>query len=250
MCIRDSLYLIYTSGSTGRPKGVVVSRRNAARLFTTAARHFDFRRDDVWTLFHATAFDFSVWELWGALAHGARLVLVPRTTARDPEAFAGLLRREGVTVLSQTPSALGMLLASRELETAPPDTLRYVVCGGEALRRETIEAFFRRFPQAAHPERAAPALINMYGITETTVHVTYHHQRTPEPGIGQPLADLTVHLVDPSLDLVPLGSIGEIAVGEIAVGEIGDGTGLAQGYHRRPALTACLLYTSDAADEN
>ncbi|MDY7093926.1 MAG: condensation domain-containing protein [Acidobacteriota bacterium] len=233
-------YLIYTSGSTGRPKAVVVSHRAAARLFDAAGRHFEVRCDDVWTLFHSHAFDFSVWELWGALAHGSRLVVVPYETSRDPQAFARLLRDGGITVLSQTPSALRMLLADREFQERPPTTLRSVVCGGEALPRETVEAFFRVFPEEGSEP---PRLVNMYGITETTVHVTYHQQGPPEDevmeiaegttAIGRPLDDLAVYLLDSRLRPVPLGAVGELAVG----GAHAD-AGLARGYHRRPALTA------------
>ncbi|HEX8007253.1 MAG TPA: AMP-binding protein, partial [Trebonia sp.] len=102
-------YVIYTSGSTGRPKGVLVTHANLARLFTADRERFRFGPDDVWTMFHSFAFDFSVWEMWGALAHGGRLVVVPHAVARDPEAFAALLAAERVTVLNQTPSAFAAL---------------------------------------------------------------------------------------------------------------------------------------------
>ena len=133
----DLAYVIYTSGSTGRPKGVEVSHANAARLFAAIRQSFAFGPDDVWTLFHSIAFDFSVWELWGALAFGGRLVVVPGETVRSPEAFYELLRRERVTVLSQTPSAFRQLLWAEESALARGEEmvadLRLVVFGGEAL---------------------------------------------------------------------------------------------------------------------
>ncbi|NUH44455.1 AMP-binding protein, partial [Streptomyces samsunensis] len=91
-------YVIYTSGSTGRPKGVVVSHGNVVRLFESTDGWFGFGADDVWTLFHSFAFDFSVWELWGALLRGGRLVVVPFEVSRSPGEFLRLLVDEGVTV--------------------------------------------------------------------------------------------------------------------------------------------------------
>ena len=161
-------YVIYTSGSTGEPKGVVVTHRNVLRLFTATRAWFGFGPRDVWTLFHSVAFDFSVWEIWGALLHGGRLVVVPYAVSRDPERFLDLLSREGVTVLNQTPSAF------RQLAHAEADACAGAAAGA-ALRR------LRR--RGARPDRAGavvraarrcqPQLVNMYGITETTVHVTY-----------------------------------------------------------------------------
>ena len=161
-------YVIYTSGSTGNPQGVAVTHAQVARLFTATDRWFHFGADDVWTLFHSYAFDFSVWEIWGALLHGGRLVVVSFASSRQPSLLAGLLMRERVTVLSQTPSAF---LQLAELPVEPFPSLRAVVFGGEALDPRSLRSWIARYGDDR------PALINRYGITETTVHVTYRRLR-------------------------------------------------------------------------
>nr|WP_280233796.1 non-ribosomal peptide synthetase [Nocardia cyriacigeorgica] len=219
-------YVIYTSGSTGRPKGVVVPHRNVLRLLDNTQRHFEFGPSDVWTLFHSYAFDFSVWELWGALLHGGTLVVVDYYTSRSPQQFRELLAAEGVTVLNQTPSAFYQLAAAELAEPAREDlALRYVIFGGEALEPQRLTGWFARY-------RRTPRLVNMYGITETTVHVSY---RPIEPGtgsasvIGGALPGLAVRVLDDRLRPVPVGVPGEIYV---------SGGQLARGYLGRPALTA------------
>ncbi|WP_030864711.1 non-ribosomal peptide synthetase [Streptomyces sp. NRRL S-37] len=226
----DTAYVIHTSGSTGRPKGVPVPHTNVVRLFAAASAHFDFRADDVWTLFHSYAFDFSVWEIWGALLHGGRIVVVPYAVSRSPREFLELLHREGVTVLNQTPSAFEQLIDADLERAGDTGALRYVVLGGEALRPARLR------PWADRHGLDRPALVNMYGITETTVHVT-HHRLTradlddPRRGsvIGTPLADLRVHLLDAAGRPVPPGATGEMYV---------SGAGVAAGYLNRPELTA------------
>ncbi len=225
-------YVVYTSGSTGTPKGVVVSHACVVRLFAATGPWFRFAADDVWTLFHSCAFDFSVWEMWGALLHGGRLVVVPLWVARSPDAFHALVAREGVTVLSQTPSAFRQFV--RADEEAPADAglaLRRVVFGGEALDAPSVRRWLARHGDAS------PRLVNMYGITETTVHVTYCEldARVLDaalPGttpIGRPLPDLRVHLLDAALEPVPTGVPGELYV---------SGAGVSAGYLDRPDLTA------------
>ncbi|MFE2280598.1 amino acid adenylation domain-containing protein [Streptomyces sp. NPDC059454] len=226
----DIAYIIHTSGSTGRPKGVPVPHAAVVRLFAAAAEHFDFRADDAWTLFHSYAFDFSVWEIWGALLHGGRVVVVPYSVSRSPREFLELLHHEGVTVLSQTPSAFEQLVDADLERGGDTGALRYVVFGGEALRPARLR------PWADRHGLDRPALVNMYGITETTVHVT-HHRLTradlddPRRGsvIGTPLADLRVHLLDPGGHPVPPGATGEMYV---------SGAGVAAGYLNRSELTA------------
>ncbi|MFI6785386.1 amino acid adenylation domain-containing protein [Micromonospora sp. NPDC050276] len=221
-------YVIYTSGSTGRPKGVTVTHHNVVRLFGRTEQWFGFGADDVWTLFHSYAFDFSVWELWGPLLHGGRLVLVPGDVARTPAAFLDLLVREAVTVLNQTPSAFYQLIEEvrRRPGLAAGLRLRTVVFGGEALDVTRLRGW------------SAPGLrlVNMYGITETTVHVTYAPLTTArlastaaDSPIGVPIPDLATYVLDRHLNPVPPGVPGELYVA---------GAGLARGYLNRPGLTA------------
>ncbi|HYH79590.1 MAG TPA: amino acid adenylation domain-containing protein, partial [Longimicrobium sp.] len=223
-------YVIYTSGSTGRPKGVGVTHANVLRLFDCTQASFGFGAADVWTLFHSYAFDFSVWEIWGALLHGSRLVVVPWAVSRDPAAFRDLLRRDGVTVLNQTPSAFRALCEADEREPEPLTALRTVVFGGEALNYQALRGWLDRYG----PRR--PRLVNMYGITETTVHVTWHtvtgrELRDPAAGSGVGIAipDLRAYVLDPAGNPCPAGIPGELHVG---------GAGLARGYLGRPGLTA------------
>ncbi|MBZ4422002.1 non-ribosomal peptide synthetase, partial [Myxococcus sp. RHSTA-1-4] len=229
----DLAYVIYTSGSTGRPKGCMVQHDNVVRLFTATDPWFHFGPQDVWTLFHSYAFDFSVWELWGALLYGGRLVVVPYWVSRSPESFHKLLADEAVTVLNQTPTAFRQLIHAEQQGVArgeaPELALRYVIFGGEALDLAALRPWFER-----HGDER-PTLVNMYGITETTVHVTYRPVRMADLDrpwssvIGCPIPDLQLYLLDPAGQPVPVGVPGEIHVG---------GQGVARGYLRRPDLTA------------
>ncbi|MEU3624601.1 non-ribosomal peptide synthetase [Amycolatopsis coloradensis] len=215
----NAAYVIYTSGSTGVPKGVLVPHANVTRLFSSTEHWFGFGDQDVWTLFHSYAFDFSVWELWGALLHGGRLVVVPQDAVREPEDFLALLAEQRVTVLNQTPSAFYRLSAL----SSPPLSLRYVIFGGEALDPARLAEWYRRHPDG-------PRLVNMYGITETTVHVTYRSLEAGGSGaVGVPIPDLRTYVLDAGLTPVPPGVTGELYVA---------GAGLARGYLNRPGLTA------------
>ncbi|MEC6487883.1 amino acid adenylation domain-containing protein, partial [Pseudomonas aeruginosa] len=224
-------YVIYTSGSTGKPKGTLLTHRNALRLFSATEVWFGFDERDVWTLFHSYAFDFSVWEIFGALLYGGRLVIVPQWVSRSPEDFYRLLCREGVTVLNQTPSAFKQLMAvacSADMATQQP-ALRYVIFGGEALDLQSLRPWFQRFGDRQ------PQLVNMYGITETTVHVTYRpvSEADLEGGLVSPIGgtipDLSWYILDRDLNPVPRGAVGELYIGR---------AGLARGYLRRPGLSA------------
>ncbi|HET7237813.1 MAG TPA: condensation domain-containing protein, partial [Terrimicrobiaceae bacterium] len=202
---RHPCYVIYTSGSTGKPKGVMVTHRNVARLLAATHDWFKFDEHDTWTLFHSYAFDFSVWEIWGALLSGGRLVVVPYWVSRSPEDFYALLARERVTVLNQTPSAFRQLSRiDAAQDGAEPLSLRAVIFGGEALEPASLRGWMQRHGDVQ------PRLINMYGITETTVHVTYRPLTLSDANtvtgsvIGEPLPDLQLYLLDKNLEPVPL----------------------------------------------
>jgi amino acid adenylation domain-containing protein len=221
----DPAYVIYTSGTTGNPKGVIIPHGNVLALLAATREPFELGGSDVWTGFHSFAFDFSVWEIWGCLLTGGRLVLVPYWTTRSPAAFVRLLREQGVTVLSQTPSAFANLIP--HAIDAPLD-LRLVTFGGEALRTATLVPWLRHHPIASC------RLVNLYGITETTVHVTSHDITAADVvanscSVGRPLAGWSVSIRSPDGRILPFGVAGEICVG---------GAGLALGYLGRPELTA------------
>ncbi|HKG81484.1 MAG TPA: condensation domain-containing protein, partial [Pyrinomonadaceae bacterium] len=206
-------YVIYTSGSTGTPKGVMVTHRNVSRLFEATQDWFHFDESDVWTFFHSYAFDFSVWELWGALRYGGCVVVIPFWMSRSPETFFEHVVEKKVTVLSQTPSAFSQFMRVDESEGGGSDlALKTVVFGGEALKPDNLIAWKER----RGVER--PRLINMYGITETTVHVTYQRlteedvNHAASSNVGRPIPDLQVHILDDRLQPMPVGLAGQICV--------------------------------------
>ena len=223
----DLAYVIYTSGSTGKPKGVRVTHYNVVRLLQSTEHWFGFNETDVWTLFHSYAFDFSVWEIWGALGYGGRLVIVPQLVSRSPKKFYQLLSEENVTVLNQTPSAFRQLIQLEESGLQQlPLSLRYIIFGGEALDISSLKPWFDRHGDIT------PQLINMYGITETTVHVTYRpltaQDLTSGSMIGKPIPDLQIYILDANREPNPIGVPGEMYVG---------GAGVARGYLNRDLLT-------------
>ena len=241
----DPAYVIFTSGSTGKPKGVTVTHGNVVALIEGTRELFDVDENDVWTLFHSYAFDFSVWELWGPLSTGAHLVVPDHATTRSPADFAALIGERGVTVLNQTPSAFFALDAadtehhdvSTTTETSMTteisgsgtalESLRYVIFGGEALDLPRLRSFARRYPRTT--------LVNMYGITEITVHATYlvldEHVIDAATGsdVGALLPGFTGHLLDGYLRRVPVGAVGELYLA---------GPQVAAGYLQRPVLHA------------
>ncbi|POM26387.1 Polyketide synthase PksM [Actinomadura rubteroloni] len=223
----DLAYVIYTSGSTGLPKGVMIEHRHVTRFFLAAQEWFGYRRGDVWTLFHSFAFDFTVWEMWGALLHGGLLVVVTRDVARSPRAFYELLCDEGVTVLGQTPTGFGQLIEAQD-ESGRSHRVRTVVLGGEPLDATALRPWFER------PMNADTTLVNMWGTTETTVVTNYREVEESETRlttrpIGTPMPGLGVYVLDRNGRPMPTGGVGELVIAGGAVG---------RGYLNRPELTA------------
>ncbi len=218
-------YIIYTSGTTGKPKGVMIEHKNVVSLMFNDKFSFDFNHRDIWTMFHSYCFDFSVWEMYGALLYGGQLVLISKMDARDSRKYLEILREKNVTILNQTPSSFYNLL---ELELKEPGrelNIRYIIFGGETLNPLRLRGWKAKYP--------GTKLINMYGITETTVHVTFKEIGNIEiessiSNIGKPIPTLNTYVVDKYLNLVPIGSAGEMVVG---------GNGVSRGYVNSPELT-------------
>ncbi|KAG0196273.1 hypothetical protein BGX28_010348, partial [Mortierella sp. GBA30] len=220
-------YAIYTSGSTGKPKGVLVEHRHVTRLFNATSTAFEFSEHDTWCLFHSFAFDFSVWEIWGALRYGGKLVIVSQSVARSPQDFYHLICEQSVTVLNMTPSAF-MTFTDTHITLGLSISLRYVVLGGEALVPAMLKPWFLL------SEQDRPKIVNMYGITETTVHVTYRVMTLEDCDqsssvIGVRIPDMRTYVQNGQGQHVPLGAVGELYIG---------GAGVARGYLNRAQLTA------------
>ncbi|GHB54194.1 non-ribosomal peptide synthetase [Streptomyces viridiviolaceus] len=226
----DPAYVIYTSGSTGRPKGVVVPHSSVVALLANTQPDMGFGPHDVWVQFHSFSFDFAVWELWGALAYGGELLVPEYGLTRSPVDFHRLVREHAVTVLNQTPSAFYQFIEADRHAGEPLPALRRIILGGETLDLGRLSGWVERHGTAS------PELVNMYGITETTVHVT-HRVLTDEDfalgddasPIGGPIPGLVTYLLDDRLRPVPPGRVGAIYVA-------GDQVSL--GYLGRPGLTS------------
>ncbi|UGT72574.1 amino acid adenylation domain-containing protein [Mycolicibacterium smegmatis] len=225
--VDDIAYIIYTSGTTGTPKGVAVTHRNVAQLLDTLGAQLELGQ--TWTQCHSLAFDYSVWEIWGPLLNGGRVLMVPDAVVRSPEDLHAMLVAEQVSMLSQTPSAFYALQTADALypERGEQLKLQTVVFGGEALEPHRLSGWMH-----AHP--GMPRMINMYGITETTVHASFREigeadlANSTSP-IGVPLEHLSFFVLDGWLRQVPVGVVGELYVA---------GEGLACGYISRSDLTS------------
>ena len=235
---QDLAYVIYTSGTTGQPKGVMQSHGNVVRLLAATQEEYQFSRDDVWTLFHATTFDFAVWELWGALSHGGTLVVPTGECVVDSQAFAQLCIKENVSVLNQTPAAFSAFAATVIDNDWRLAQLRLVIFGGDALNIESLKPWWKRFGDTL------PQLVNMYGITETCVHVTAKKLSADMADnaldIGRPLKDMKAYVLSSSGKPVPVGVPGELYVG---------GAGLARGYLNQSALSSQRFIESPFATQ-
>lgn len=221
-------YIIYTSGTTGNPKGVMVEHHNVAHLFVGAEKLYHFNEQDVWTLFHSYVFDFSVWELWGALLFGGRLVIPSQEQSYDIGLFYRLCLKEQVTILNQTPSVFYQFIESAVNQGVKIDTLRYVIFGGEPLNVAQLKPWYAMYADNA------PYLVNMYGITETTVFATYPDPLTVNdldklPLIGRVLNGYTGYVLNNERIPLPIGAIGELYLG---------GDGVTRGYLNNPTLTS------------
>jgi amino acid adenylation domain-containing protein len=231
-------YVIYTSGSTGKPKGVQINHRSVINLLHSTQPLFQFNESDVWTGFHSCAFDFSVWEIWGCLLSGGRLLVIPVELTRSPEGFWAFLYEEKVTVLNQTPSALRHLLAENSKFASFPGnmSLRLIICGGDALPGELASSILKW----------GIPLWNFYGPTEATVWATIHEiksidVRKPSIPIGRPLANIKTYILDSQLQVVPVSVPGELCLG---------GIGLARGYFNDADLTALKFIPSPFGGES
>jgi len=236
----DPIYIIYTSGSTGKPKGVVQLHYNVRRLFLACEKHFKFTDKDVWTLFHSYSFDFSVWEMWGALLYGGKLIIPTYLETRDLQKFYNLLNFHQVTVLNQTPSAFYELAKIDTYGNKKLDHLRYIIFGGEHLKIHQLKKWVSKYGIDT------PELINMFGITEITVHATYKRITNDDltnsiSNIGKPLNDLTVYILDKNFNPLPIGIPGELYIG---------GNGLAKCYLNQPELTAQRFISNPFVSKN
>lgn len=225
----DLIYIIYTSGSTGKPKGAMLCHRNVVRLFKNDKFFYDFNEKDVWTMFHSAAFDFSVWEMFGALLFGGKLILVTDEIAKDPELFLDLMRKEQVTILNQTPTYFYKLQQAELNRNDSNLKLRYIIFGGEALTPLYLKDWHTKYPKTK--------LVNMYGITEGTVHVSFKELTendidSTESNIGVPLPTMNMLILDKNQKLLPFGQIGELVF---------TGDGIFKGYLHREDLNKTKL---------
>lgn len=211
----DLAYMTYTSGTTGVPKAVAVTHHNVTQLVDAVRTDLPARPGEVWSQWHSLVFDVSVWEIWGALLHGGRLVVVPESVASSPDDLHELLISEKVSVLCQTPSAAGMLSPERLESTT-------LIVAGEACPTELVDRW----------AASGRTMINAYGPTEATIYAAMSGPLTPGSGvapIGSPVPGAALFVLDKWLRPAPEGVVGELYVA---------GNGVAPGYAHRSGLTA------------
>jgi polyketide synthase PksJ len=235
----DLIYIIYTSGSTGKPKGVPITHYNLARLFKVTDNYFNFKESDKWILFHSLAFDFSIWEIWGALLHGSELHIIPDSIRRSPVQTYQYIHNYQITVFNQTPFAFNQF-QTIDHHQKKKLALRYIIFGGEKLPFSDLHLWFSN-----HPEDQ-PSLINMYGLTEATVHATYYRIRKEDVFfkksiIGKPLDDMDAYVLNKHYQLIPPGVIGELYL---------SGGGLTKGYLNNLEINQAHFITSLFGDKN
>ncbi|RMZ58234.1 amino acid adenylation domain-containing protein [Chryseobacterium nematophagum] len=233
----DLSYVIYTSGTTGKPKGVMIEHKNVVRLFSATDHWYGFTDKDVWSLFHSYVFDVSVWEMWGALLHGGKLLIPSVEQTKDLYLFFDLCYRNNLTVLCKTPTAFYQFIEVALSKDVELSDLRYVIFAGEALNFASLEPWYGRYSEA-------PLLINMYGTTETTVHASYRVLDSGELGnssmVGKSIPDQRIYVLDAYLRPVPIGAVGELYIG---------GAGLSRGYLNLAELTSERFLTNPFQSE-
>jgi amino acid adenylation domain-containing protein len=227
----DIAYIIYTSGSTGLPKGCRVSHRNVVRLLINDRNYFSFSPSDTWIMAHNYSFDFSVWEIYGALLYGGKLIIPERREVKDTRKFLSIIKQHRVSILNQTPLAFNYLMAEviDSDDRSIDSHLKMVIFGGDAVDPTLFKTWISLF------SLDKIKLINMYGITETTVHVTYYEITERDIMrdqainlVGRPLPETAVYVLNDYMRPVPIGAVGEIYVG---------GSGVSAGYLNRAELT-------------
>jgi amino acid adenylation domain-containing protein len=223
----DQAYVIYTSGSTGTPKGVMVRHRGLNALNDPTPAGLKIGAGDRWLGAHSFSFDVSVWEMWGALTSAGVLIIADHADLVDPHRLAALIKDEEVSVLSLTPGALYRVLPPYH-EGLDRSSIRYVVLAGEALS-------WPRVASLVDPDRMPATFVNMYGITEGTIHCTIVEIPAAELGqvrdgdIGVPLPSARCYVLDDRKQPVGINVPGELYVG---------GDLVAAGYVGMPELTA------------